>query len=119
MFTFFEASSACLLYLLVASFKRVLVFKPATSKEGNSEVYVICLGFTDALNQDQKHVLLNQCTSNKSLFRLEDIPHTFVGQVLECARFFQKIQCAVIERNLAFFSGTRECRRRESEFIRE
>ena len=42
MFTFFECDTICLLYLLVKVFESVRVMKPATSKEGNSEVYVVC-----------------------------------------------------------------------------
>lgn len=42
MFTFFECDTICLLYLLNKVFESVSVMKPATSKEGNSEVYVIC-----------------------------------------------------------------------------
>ena len=42
MFTLFESESVCLLYLLVSVFNEVDVFKPATSKEGNSEVYIVC-----------------------------------------------------------------------------
>ena len=42
MFTLFESESVCALYLLRTLFKDLDVFKPATSKEGNSEVYVIC-----------------------------------------------------------------------------
>jgi cap2 methyltransferase len=42
MFTLFECESVCLLFLLNSIFAAVDVFKPATSKEGNSEVYVIC-----------------------------------------------------------------------------
>ena len=38
MFTFFESETVCLLYLLYLSFGKMDVFKPATSKEGNSEV---------------------------------------------------------------------------------
>lgn len=45
MFTFFECDTVCLLYLLAASFTDVNVIKPATSKEGNSEVYVVCTKF--------------------------------------------------------------------------
>ena len=45
MFTFFEAETVCALYLLSRSFAEVHVFKPATSKEGNSEVYVICKNY--------------------------------------------------------------------------
>lgn len=42
MFTFFECDTVCLLTLLAAAFQDVIVEKPATSKEGNSEVYVVC-----------------------------------------------------------------------------
>ena len=45
MFTVFESETVCLLYLLAVSFRHVDMFKPATSKEGNSEVYVVCKDF--------------------------------------------------------------------------
>ena len=45
MFTMFESETVCMMYLLSICFDQLEVFKPATSKEGNSEVYVICLGF--------------------------------------------------------------------------
>lgn len=45
MFTLFECETICLLYLIYNAFTTVEVFKPATSKEGNSEVYVIGLGY--------------------------------------------------------------------------
>ena len=38
MFTVFESETVCLLYLLYLAFGKMDVFKPATSKEGNSEV---------------------------------------------------------------------------------
>uniref|UniRef100_A0AAV2LNX6 Cap-specific mRNA (nucleoside-2'-O-)-methyltransferase 2 n=1 Tax=Knipowitschia caucasica TaxID=637954 RepID=A0AAV2LNX6_KNICA len=41
MFTHYEHSSVCLLYLLNCCFRNVNVFKPATSKAGNSEVGTI------------------------------------------------------------------------------
>merc|ERR1719436_1588969 len=46
LFTIFESETVCLLYLLACSFSKLEVFKPATSKEGNSEVYVICKDLT-------------------------------------------------------------------------
>ena len=45
VFTMFESETVCLMYLLNIAFKQLEVFKPATSKEGNSEVYVICKDF--------------------------------------------------------------------------
>ena len=41
----FESETVCMMYLLSIFFNQVEVFKPATSKEGNSEVYVICKDF--------------------------------------------------------------------------
>ena len=52
MFTLFEVSSANLLYLLGACFNRLDIYKPATSKMGNAEVYLVCLdfrGITDSI----------------------------------------------------------------------
>ena len=45
MFTFFECNTICLLYLLRNVFEFVDVIKPVSSKEGNSEVYVVCREF--------------------------------------------------------------------------
>ena len=45
MFTMFESETVCMLYLLSICFHQIEVFKPATSKEGNSEVYVVCCNF--------------------------------------------------------------------------
>ena len=45
LFTMFESETVCLLYLLNIAFRQVEAFKPATSKEGNSEVYVVCKDF--------------------------------------------------------------------------
>ncbi|UYV74389.1 CMTR2 [Cordylochernes scorpioides] len=44
-FTLLECDSVCLTFLLTCLFNKVNVFKPVTSKPGNSEVYVICQGF--------------------------------------------------------------------------
>jgi cap2 methyltransferase len=50
MFTLLECESICLLYLLVCTFNTVNVFKPVKSKEGNSEVYVVC---TEYIGRDK------------------------------------------------------------------
>ncbi|GJQ72598.1 hypothetical protein Trydic_g1263 [Trypoxylus dichotomus] len=41
IFTMFEESTICLMYLLNCCFERVCVFKPCTSKSGNSELYPV------------------------------------------------------------------------------
>jgi hypothetical protein len=45
IFTIYEQETVCLMFLLCSSFTCVRVCKPATSKEGNSEVYVVCLEY--------------------------------------------------------------------------
>jgi cap2 methyltransferase len=45
IFTWYEDHSICLLYLLACCFKDLHAFKPGSSREGNSEVYLIALGF--------------------------------------------------------------------------
>lgn len=45
MFTLFEHSSVSLLYVLFLSFEELHVFKPCTSKEGNSEVYILAIRY--------------------------------------------------------------------------
>jgi hypothetical protein len=45
IFTAFEHWTVSLLYLLTCCFDRVALSKPATSKAGNSEVYVVCMGY--------------------------------------------------------------------------
>lgn len=45
MFTVFECNSLCRMYLLCCAFESIHIKKPVTSKEGNSEVYVVCCGY--------------------------------------------------------------------------
>lgn len=53
-FSLFECGTISLLYLLSYAFKKVFITKPTTSKQANSEVYVVCIGFLDNLNFGQK-----------------------------------------------------------------
>ncbi len=106
MFTLFEQSSRSLMFLMAFAFEQLSVFKPATSKEGNSEVYVICLGFRDNLTPGQKDILMEKSSSTEhDLFQVEDVPAAFADEVFECASMFKELQCAVIERNLSSFEG--------------
>lgn len=49
-FTLFEHPTICALYLMGALFQQVHVYKPATSKPGNSETYIIGKGFKASLS---------------------------------------------------------------------
>lgn len=105
MFTFFEHNSICMLFIMNCCFEKVHVFKPATSKEGNSEVYVIGLNYDKSvLSQEIFDVLLqNFNDDSKALLPLEQIPANFVTEVINCARYFSKLQTDVIENNIWYF----------------
>ncbi|GIY31586.1 cap-specific mRNA [Caerostris darwini] len=106
-FTFFESISICKMYFLNCIFKKIHVFKPCTSKSGNSEVYVICLGYDgidklgsylEKLNQNYKSF------KDKAMFPLESIPKSFTAQMVKCSNRFVDLQTKTINENLRLFS---------------
>ncbi|XP_015599434.1 cap-specific mRNA (nucleoside-2'-O-)-methyltransferase 2 isoform X2 [Cephus cinctus] len=109
IFTIFEHTSVCLTYLLCCLFDRVFINKPVTSKEGNSEVYMICLGFKGPeyaapyLNILRKHYTFK---SDMAMFRRNDIPDTIIKQIFECGKFFMDHQCKVISNNISSFNSS-------------
>lgn len=105
MFTFFESSSISMLFILNCCFKELHVFKPATSKEGNSEVYVIGIGFKKDKLSDEilERMIVNLKDNSKALLPLDAVPKSFQEQVVETARVFMNLQVAVIERNIRTF----------------
>lgn len=109
MFTFFEDSSTCLLYLLNHSFQNVHVSKPSASKSGNSEVYVICLNFKGIkhLQHFWDDLLLPykspESKTDKSLFNIDEIHESFVKQISDCADFFMERQIETIEENIKHY----------------
>lgn len=104
MFTFFEHSSVDLLYLLYVCFRELHVFKPATSKPGNSEVYVIAKYFRKPEGLDAYlDRMFDHLDSKGSMFDLKDIPTAFVERVRDCAEFFMMHQQEVIEHNIYYY----------------
>ncbi|XP_073846114.1 cap methyltransferase 2 [Musca autumnalis] len=108
MFTLFEATSLCKLYLLNCVFKEVHVYKPCTSKRGNSEVYVICIDYQKN-NEQLKKILpklrekLNGDNVLLPLFPKASLPKTFVMQHEIMCRFFMNCQTNAIESNIYSF----------------
>lgn len=104
MFTFFETSSIAMLFILRCCFNELNIFKPATSKEGNSEVYVIGISYKKSVVTDS---LIDRMISNfkgdNILLQLDMIPKEFQQQVSEAGRFFMNQQVAVIEGNIRSF----------------
>ncbi|KAL7051033.1 hypothetical protein ACKWTF_004303 [Chironomus riparius] len=105
IFTFFELSTVSMLYVLNCCFKSVNLFKPATSKEGNSEVYVIALNFKKSCLSDAHidRMIDNFKADGRSMLPLNQIPQDFLTQVTNAARFFMNQQVSVIENNIRTF----------------
>ena len=108
MFTIFESETVCLLYLLNCSFESVDIFKPATSKEGNSEVYVVCKNLLKSDWLDSVLDRLSECYGNfpveQSLFSQDDIPESFLAEVRKSGDLFMELQENVISNNLHYWS---------------
>lgn len=107
MFTLFEHCSINLMYLLNCSFDQVHVFKPATSKAGNSEVYVVCLHYK---GREVIYPLLSKMVvyfgaemTKKALFPHHMIPESFLKRHEECCVFFHRYQLETISENIRLF----------------
>uniref|UniRef100_A0A1Q3G139 Cap-specific mRNA (nucleoside-2'-O-)-methyltransferase 2 n=1 Tax=Culex tarsalis TaxID=7177 RepID=A0A1Q3G139_CULTA len=105
MFTLFEHTSVDLLFLLYVCFDELNVFKPCTSKPGNSEVYVIAKGYRqpDGVDAYLDRMFANLNTTTKAMFDLATLPEDFVNQVHSCAYAFMCWQQDVIEHNIYYY----------------
>ncbi|KAL0276090.1 UNVERIFIED_CONTAM: hypothetical protein PYX00_003748 [Menopon gallinae] len=109
MFTMYEPETICLMYLLTCCFESVNVYKPATSKEGNSENYVVCLNYEG--NETLKPWLkklrskFSHEQPQEAMFPLEEIPKDFMEQQIKCAEMFKNYQTEVIERNIYVYKS--------------
>jgi len=117
LFTMFEPCTANLLFLLGSHFDKLSVTKPATSKLGNSEVYVVANGFRGiddaikerliALVESPPEAWVFGCSADARQHTLALIPRDFLDapefwqQHTECATKFSSWQIQAIERNLA------------------
>lgn len=104
-FTFFENSSISMLFILSCCFQEVHIFKPSTSKEGNSEVYVIALGYRRHIITEEiiEKIIINFKDDSKSLLPFDVIPESFLIRLVEASRFFMIRQVTVIENNIKTF----------------
>ncbi|XP_055387054.1 cap-specific mRNA (nucleoside-2'-O-)-methyltransferase 2 [Condylostylus longicornis] len=110
MFTLFDMASISMMYLLNCVFRHVNIFKPVTSKCGNSEVYVICMGFdSKAPNFDgYTTLMLSKIKENMkipSLFKKSQIPLNFLEQHEVYVRMFMQYQRSAIESNIYHFEN--------------
>lgn len=109
MFTFFELTTVGLLYFLNNVFDKVDVFKPAASKQGNSEVYVICSGYHRYYRNLSYLLEMSTRTRRNDLlpmFTLGMISNDFIDQVSSCAKMFMLLQTKAIQSNIYHFCRT-------------
>jgi cap2 methyltransferase len=87
------------MFLLYSLFTSVRVYKPATSKESNSVVYVLCLEYSGRNFMDPWHEVISKyfgpTLPAKAIFPRLNIPRNFLKQIYECA--VNKFQTAVTE----------------------
>ncbi|PNH08698.1 FtsJ methyltransferase domain-containing protein 1 [Tetrabaena socialis] len=98
VFTLFEHTSLCSLYLVGCLFDTVSVVKPSTSKPANSEVYIVGRGFR-GVSEQVLQLLLSNCgedvfserpprVNRRALFARELLPPSFLESALGAARHF-------------------------------
>uniref|UniRef100_A0AC34RIW9 Cap-specific mRNA (nucleoside-2'-O-)-methyltransferase 2 n=1 Tax=Panagrolaimus sp. JU765 TaxID=591449 RepID=A0AC34RIW9_9BILA len=71
MFTFFLEKTKEILMKLVGSFEEVYIRKPAPSKPGNSEVYVICLNYSGQIQMDNTEETIKKINVAAEYFALK------------------------------------------------
>ncbi|XP_015918503.1 cap-specific mRNA (nucleoside-2'-O-)-methyltransferase 2 isoform X2 [Parasteatoda tepidariorum] len=106
-FTFFECLTISRMYLLNCVFEEVHAFKPFSSKAGNSEVYIVCLGYLGVETfKDHLFKVFAEYGSigEKALYSLSSIPQSFIEQISACSEYFLALQKQAIEENLQLYS---------------
>ncbi|KAG8562374.1 hypothetical protein GDO81_015656 [Engystomops pustulosus] len=123
MFTLFQHSSINLMYLLNCCFQEIHMIKPGTSKAGNSEVYVVCLGYVgkEAIQEHLEKMIAHLGTdvSLKSLFSHRSLPASFLQCHHNCCTYFYEHQTQTILENLNLFSHMSEEDRLHLNMLRE
>uniref|UniRef100_A0A182WLT5 Cap-specific mRNA (nucleoside-2'-O-)-methyltransferase 2 n=1 Tax=Anopheles minimus TaxID=112268 RepID=A0A182WLT5_9DIPT len=105
MFTLFEHSSVSLLFLLNHCFDELHVFKPCTSKPGNSEVYIVAKYYRqpEGIDQYLDKIYSNLQNNSHAMFDRTMVSDTFLEQLRTCTINFVQWQTDVIESNIRFY----------------
>ncbi|CAG5124660.1 unnamed protein product [Candidula unifasciata] len=95
VFTMFEPATSTLMFLLNLMFAQVHATKPATSKSGNSEVYLVCQGYRKNVQEDTLWKLLELTVYNKNISGtlnfVRDIPVSFHQEHQLCCHKFAQM----------------------------
>lgn len=115
-FTFFEAPSISLLYLMACTFEQVLIVKPETSRPANSEVYILGIGYRANLTPIQMESLLNIMNyirflntedGSPAIFQQGAIPKEFVAEVVKTCKKLAEHQMQHLKRTVDLFKKYR------------
>jgi 23S rRNA U2552 (ribose-2'-O)-methylase RlmE/FtsJ len=109
-FNSFKRGTIYLLHVLYETFEHVSSFKPISSKGGNSEVYLICVGFrrndssAAAIERfEQKLARYRSLNSFEFPVDWHEIPTEFIYLTYEHCHFFTKKQIAIIRHNVFLY----------------
>ncbi|KZC07331.1 FtsJ methyltransferase domain-containing protein 1 [Dufourea novaeangliae] len=108
-FTVFECHSVCLIYLLCCCFNEVSIIKPATSKEGNSETFLVCTNFKGSsyfLPYSEKLRQHYECGPKNAIFNKNDIPSAFIERIIEGSEFFVNHQSSATLNQIFLFNSS-------------
>ncbi|XP_050522675.1 cap-specific mRNA (nucleoside-2'-O-)-methyltransferase 2-like isoform X2 [Daktulosphaira vitifoliae] len=109
MFTIFECNTICRIYLLCCLFQSVEIQKPATSKSGNSEVYVVCKGYMGrSLATPYIQMFFKSKNHDNALLPLSQIPNNFIDELYNCSSYFCDLQIKTIEKNIITWNNKNE-----------
>lgn len=105
IFCFLNCKTISLIYLLACLFEKLSLFKPLSSKSGNSEIYLVCLNY----QLDKNVRLVEKITERfkvKStnqldiLFKKAIISVNFLNDIIDSSIFFKDHQTRTIELNI-------------------
>nr|QQV29302.1 cap-specific mrna (Nucleoside-2-o-)-methyltransferase 2 isoform [Kaumoebavirus] len=118
-FSYFEARSINLLFILTQHFEKVYVTKPVTSRPANSETYIVCedfKGVSDAV-MDSLYDHLDEVKTGveKCIYKQIDVPGTLVDKMVEINEALIKQQDAEIARIVAGIRSNAETPRKDQE----
>uniref|UniRef100_A0A914Y2U5 Cap-specific mRNA (nucleoside-2'-O-)-methyltransferase 2 n=1 Tax=Panagrolaimus superbus TaxID=310955 RepID=A0A914Y2U5_9BILA len=95
MFTFFRPDSREILQRIIGSFEEVHLRKPAPSKPGNSEIYVIAFGFFGQMQKDESTETLRKLDAASLFFANKQIE--MIEFNLETLSLSQYLKCRMEE----------------------
>ena len=106
-FTFFEDATISNLAIMTQYFETVHIYKPASSKMDNSEIYVVGKNFRDFDGSKLIEVLLEKlasATTHVPIYARESMGSDFLNSVYSAAYKLIRAQIAKIETNMKIFN---------------